>query len=120
MLKSVWFKSRTNLPCLSVAMNRTLTSFTRACNVTTLCGSSELDAAVAELAALRVGAPETYPAWARSWLAPKKVARKAAERRKIQFVYFMPTQSNFFTLNRFLPHSHTLTMHVTGRRLWAL
>src|SRR5579864_3260127 len=35
MEKSFWFRLRTNLPCLSVAMNRTLTSFTRVLMVKT-------------------------------------------------------------------------------------
>src|ERR1700741_1048968 len=35
MLKSCWLRSRTNFPCLSMAMNNTLTSFTRALIVTT-------------------------------------------------------------------------------------
>ena len=30
----------------------------------------------------------------------EKVARESAKSRKIQFVYFMPMESKFFTLNR--------------------
>ena len=57
--------------------------------------------AAAGLAPLRVGAPETYADWARNCPRPKRVAAERPKTRIFQFVYFMPGESNFFTLKAF-------------------
>src|SRR5438094_7066866 len=110
MLKSFSFRSRTNLPCLSVAMKSKLTSFTRACRVIMeLCGSSAFATALLPaLYALRLGDPDTYADWAGDWATSKKVASKSAPRRNVASVYFMPKESIFCTLKQFWPHSQAI------------
>src|ERR1700731_259353 len=101
MVKSFWLKSRTNLPCLSVAINRTLTSSTRLWMVMMApCGSSsELDTGGVNAAAL--GATDAYADdWAFDWAGARAATvSQTARHRKTRFVYFMPNRSNFFTLN---------------------
>src|SRR5215472_7355054 len=81
-------------------MNNTLTSFTRACSVISeFCGSSA-DAPLTAFEAFSVGGAERYGDWAHNWAAPAKVASKSAKICSVQFVYFMPGASNFFTVNR--------------------
>src|SRR5690348_5792464 len=76
------------------------------------CGSSTLPASAfpfaATLDALRLGAPDTYDDFARSWPLPRKVARESIKNAKIRFVYFMPSESNFFTLNPVSSHSQPI------------
>jgi hypothetical protein len=79
------------------------------------CGSSEFSVVEVVFEALYVGDPETYPVWARSWLAPKKVARESIKTSKIDFVYFMPRESLFFTINRASNTLLSYSMHATGR-----
>ena len=61
--------------------------------------SSVFSVAAAGLAPLNDGAPDTYADCARNCPIPKRVASKRPKTRILQFVYFMPKESNFFTLN---------------------
>src|ERR1700753_1923388 len=84
MLKSFLFRSRTNLPCLFMAMNNTFTSLTRDFMVTMEFGS--VDAATGEDAARSTlgAAKEFCP-------CNGNVARNITARQEAQYVYFIPS-----------------------------
>src|SRR5690348_12173523 len=90
MLKSLLFRSRTNLPCLFMAMKSTFTSFTRDFMVTIELGS--VDAVAGEEAARSMlgAANEFCP-------CNGKDARNISARQEAQCVYFIPSPPKICT-----------------------
>src|SRR5579863_1587351 len=102
MAKSFWSRLRTNLPCLSVAMNSTLTSSTRFLMVRTESpesGLGEVDAANPPLGA-------KYDTCARS--GNPATARNSPASKKYFPVYFIPHPVPTFGVSRRPPRLHLL------------
>src|SRR5579872_3911 len=99
MLKSFLFRSRTNLPCLFMAMKSTFTSLTRDFMVTMEFGS--VDATAGEEAARSTlgAAKEFCP-------CSGTIARNITARQEAQCVYFIPSPPKICTNShgQRLPH----------------
>src|SRR4249919_1114835 len=97
MLKSPWFRLRTNFPRWSVAMNSTLTSLTRALMVRT--GSVESVPVEGEASGRAMLEAATYGVCARANNPAMASPTAITTSHRHHVVYFMPVQPKNFTPN---------------------